>query len=227
MASFSQVPIAEPVADTEFLTPGSHVRSHHSNLPGKHEPFWKIIAGLAIGSLVCACLVFLGTSAGYVAGPCLIINFLAAAATWLAGRQDRCVKPMLVVLVITLTTMLLAIFIACMIESIRLHIATTESIYKCPCDLKLSNDQCQDKASHVHHQHAFNCFHADDSMCLLCTGSGAAQVGVSTVFMWLGWVQQLVICGYTFFVLCCYVSPNHPFISTGPTVVMGMPVPIA
>ena len=36
---------------------------------------------------------------------------------------------------------------------------------------------------------------------------------------------QAVVCGYTFFILCCYVAPDHPYANTGgATVVMGQAI---
>jgi len=223
-SSYSDVPIVDPVTEGDRFLSSSY--GTHRNLPGNDEPYWKVCAACGIGSFVLACFLFMGTSAGYAAAAFLMIGCIPIAAAR-KTRDGACARPMLIALLIVLTLTLFATMICAITESIRLHIATNDNIYKCHCDLKLSDSDCTNKAHAAsHHVGHFNCFTPDDTLCMLCEGSGTSRVGVSCVFMWMAWLQQIIVYGYTWFTLCCYVSPTHPFAGThsSPTVVMGQVV---
>lgn len=232
MSSFSEVPIAEPLEDQQFIPtsrsyPTWNPPGSFRNLPGNDDRYWKVTGALAFGSFACALLLFMGTSAGFTGAAFLMVGAIAIIGiTRFAPRDGNCARPMLVTLVLVLVLVCFVTLIAAIIEAKRLHIGVNDNVYKCHCDLKFSDEQCSDEAdSKSHHVGYFNCFKADGTMCLLCTDSGTTRVGVSCVFMWIGWLQQAVVCGYTFFILCCYVAPDHPYANTGgATVVMGQAI---
>merc|ERR1711934_780266 len=224
MAQFSAVPI-EPVEQEGFISgtlglPSPRRGRLHSNLPSHSEPYWPAEVGLAGGSFVCGAILFCGSSAGYAAACMLIVGSLVIGAARLA-RDGSCCRPMLIAMTGVLVLLLFATSICAVTESIRFHVAVNDNIYKCSCEAKLSNDQCTEEAHTAGHTVGhFNCFHADGTMCLLCSSSGKTRLGVSCVFMWLGWLQQVVVVAYTFYILCCYVSPTHPFARNDPTVIV-------
>ena len=160
MSSFSEVPIAEPLEDQQFIPtsrsyPTWNPPGSFRNLPGNDDRYWKVTGALALGSFACALLLFMGTTAGQllsIAGRVRLFRrvsgftgaaFLMVGAiaiigiTRFAPRDGNCARPMLVTLVLVLVLVCFVTLIAAIIEAKRLHIGVNDNVYKCHCDLKV------------------------------------------------------------------------------------------